>query len=285
MPTQVPPSTPHTTEPWDLSLWDSKTFLDPAQLTYGKHSQEKQDDRWYTKYIDCGCSVHHVEIRSKPNHEGRSESLKRISFGGARLPADPYYNNIRLEAVCTIAAMWSNSLHIGLSEQMFLEEYSVSPFYRSVPGYNLLTNGVSPSEESTVRTVQNIFRTLKPDLRPLREQVMIVHHPVVDIMPFPTLRRNILLGMFSVMEDEFCEDMMEGLVCWGGAGAGRRDREGATGTASTGTPWDSRSWEAKPWFLRKYWDLLGGDDGEMARQSGWWRSVRGEEEDIWSCAE
>ena len=67
------------------------------------------------------------------------------------------------------------------------------------------------------------------------------------------------------------------LVCWGGAGIGQKDRNDSTGYASTGTPWDVRSWEAKVWFLKKYWTLLGGEDGELVRQSEWWRSTRGED--------
>jgi hypothetical protein len=50
-----------------------------------------------------------------------------------------------------------------------------------------------------------------------------------------------------------------------------------TGHAVTGNLWDVRSWEAKVWFLKKYWWLLGGEEGELVRQSEWWRSVRGEE--------
>lgn len=76
-----------------------------------------------------------------------------------------------------------------------------------------------------------------------------------------------------------------GLICWGGAGVGKRDRNNNNSTArnhlSSGAPWDHRSWEAKPWFLRKYWVLLGGEEGELVRQSEWWRGVRGEEEDLW----
>lgn len=30
-------------------------------------------------------------------------------------------------------------------------------------------------------------------------------------------------------------------------------------------------------FLKKYWALLGGEDGELIRQSEWWRNIRGDD--------
>ena len=51
--------------------------------------------------------------------------------------------------------------------------------------------------------------------------------------------------------DELFHDMLTGLVCWGGAGIGKKDREASTGYASTGTPWDVRSWEARVWFFEE----------------------------------
>lgn len=80
------------------------------------------------------------------------------------------------------------------------------------------------------------------------------------------------------MKTRFFMELMTGLVCWGNAGVGQRDRaEDELGLASTGAPWDVRSWEAKDWFLEKYWNLLGGEVGELVRQTEWWRSIRGEE--------
>ncbi|PSR84270.1 hypothetical protein BD289DRAFT_368854, partial [Coniella lustricola] len=203
-----------------------------------------------------------------------------------RLP-DPWASNIRLEVVCTIAAMWTNCLQVGISQPMFCDDDSISPFYRAPPS----AGADQQAEESRVRTVQSIFKTLKPDLRPIKEQITHMHHPVVDCLPFPSLRRNVLVGTAAAVfdEDEMCEDLLDGLICWGragGSGVSRRDLNAATGHAPShaGAPWDSRSWQAKPWFLRKYWALLGGEDGELVRQSEWWRSVRGEEEDIWASA-
>lgn len=163
-------------------------------------------------------------------------------------------------------------LHIGLTEEMMCADEIPSPFYRSIRA-----SADATVKENMVGTVQRIFKTLKPDLRPSREQVTVEHSPFIDVLPFQTLRKNLILRQNEVDEDEFLRDMVTGLVCWGGAGPGRMDRNASCGYASTGTPWDNRSWEAKVWFLKKYWSLLGGEDGELVRQSEWWRSIRGED--------
>jgi hypothetical protein len=128
-----------------------------------------------------------------------------------------------------------------------------------------------------VKTVQGTFKTLKPDLRPTIEQITVRHHPYIDILPFPMLRNNLITRQEEFDEDEFFHDILVGLVCWGGSGVGKKDRDTSTGYASTGTPWDVRSWEARAWFLKKYWSLLGGEDGELVRQSEWWRGIRGDD--------
>jgi hypothetical protein len=55
------------------------------------------------------------------------------------------------------------------------------------------------------------------------------------------------------------------LTCWGGING-----------AHTGTPWDARSWEATEEFIQKWSNIVGGEEGELARNSQWWRSLRGE---------
>ena len=156
-------------------------------------------------------------------------------------------------------------MYVGITEEMICAETSLSPFFW-------------PSAESAddmfeaICIVQRMFKTLKPDLRPNSEQINFKHHPYIDILPVPTLRKNLITHQEEIDEDEFFQDIFTGLVCWGGAGIGRKDREDSTGYASTGTPWDVRSWEARVWFLQKYWTLLGGEDGELVRQSEWWRT-------------
>lgn len=264
------------------SFWDSTTFIDPSYLTmtnYGKPDAQK--GLGHKEYINCGCSVRHIEIRNG-RLGGFNRDVEIVKVGETAVFSDPYMNNIRMEAVCTISAMWEICLQLGISEWSLCECDSQSPFYRPCPSNSLVANEKTEAVDGVVRTVQSIWKTLKPDIRPIKEQVTIPHHPCVDVFPFPTFRRNVLRGLVIFDEDEFFHDSLSGLTCWGGAGLGRGDRRGATGKASTGAPWDHRSWEAKPWFIRKYWVALGGEDGELVRQSAWWRSTRGEEEDIWT---
>lgn len=264
----------------DPSLWDSATSIDPSYLTIANYGQSgTQKEVWYKAYVDCGCATRHVEIRTKA--PGTHSKVEVISVGEGILSLRA--NHLRVETLCIISAMWANCLQMGYSPNAFCCEESQSAFYR--PGACLdLTTGTDKKDgsNSVVQTVQKIYKTLRPDLRPTKEQIMFPHDQFVDIFPFPTLRSNLLKRSEYLDEDEFCFDFLNGLICWGGAGLGKRDRDGGTGRAPTATPWDSRSWEAKPWFLRKYWRLLGGEEGELVRQSEWWRSMRGEDEDIWA---
>ncbi|KAK7732542.1 hypothetical protein SLS53_008428 [Cytospora paraplurivora] len=229
---------------------------------------------WQTDFVVCGCPIQHVQISKLEYGDASSQSYQVLKIGPRYIEADPYMNSIRIQRMCYVDAMWSNCLHLGVALQNFCERDAVSYFSRPT---NIAID--DSSKDAMVRTVQNIFKTLKPDLRPTREQITIAHPPFIDILPFPTFRKNLVTNQHKYTIEEMFEDLMEGLVCWGGAGVGRRERDSSTGRASTGAPWDGRSWEAKPWFIRKYWELLGGEEGELVRQSEWWRTMRGEEGD------
>ncbi|ROW10954.1 hypothetical protein VMCG_00857 [Cytospora schulzeri] len=255
----------------ELSSWDPTTSIDPSHLIVDKY-RENIEPCWVTDYVDCGCPARHVQVRwsGPPRHT----TYQIVKIGPNFLTADPYMNSLRIERMCCVDAIWSNCLHIGLDRDKFCGEDAISPFSR--PTKRAIDD---VSNDSMVLTIQSIFKTLKPDLRPTREQIVINHSPWYDVLPFPTFRKNIIRSQHMIDDDDLFHDLMDGVMCWGGAGIGRMDRDCSTGHASTGTPWDSRSWEAKPWFLRKYWDLLGGEEGELVRQSEWWRNIRGDESD------
>ncbi|KAK9349966.1 hypothetical protein V1523DRAFT_421251 [Lipomyces doorenjongii] len=71
--------------------------------------------------------------------------------------------------------------------------------------------------------------------------------------------------LFDVVELKV-DIMKDGLVCWHMDRMGHDDH-----------PVDLRSWEAAPWFLKKWWKLLSGKDGEAWEQTKWRREFRGEE--------
>ncbi|KAK2679557.1 hypothetical protein RAB80_004738 [Fusarium oxysporum f. sp. vasinfectum] len=150
---------------------------------------------------------------------------------------DPYKNNLQIDIICIISAMlenWHTRIRI-LILKLSSHLSSVDP------------------------------RTLHFDLRPTRKQVVVNHHPFIDVIPFKDIRDNIIEKMNDMDEDEFFHDSLNHLTCWGGIAG-----------AHTGTPWDSRSWEATEEFILKWSDIVGGDEGELARNSRWWRSHRGE---------
>lgn len=252
------PSTP--------SVWDSTIHIDPSLLARDK-SKSILGSYWTTT-IHCGCPSPHFQIQAQTPDLLKNKEFKILRLGPSPAAADPYMNHLRIETVCTIDALFALVAHVGITEEMLCADESLSPFFRFSP----------ESADEMASTVQEGFKTLKPDLRPNDEQITVKHHPYIDILPFPTLRKNLITHQAEMDEDEFFHDVLTGLVCWGGAGVGKRDRENSTGYASTGTPWDVRSWEAKVWFLKKYWNFLGGEDGELVRQSEWWHNIRGDDE-------
>ncbi|KAF3483215.1 uncharacterized protein GIQ15_02539 [Arthroderma uncinatum] len=256
---------PHMNDsPSMLNIWNPPTRFDDSAVI--------QDNSFHPDWIatiDCGCSIPHLQIETQGIDPSRAGKIKIFRF--RQDVADPYANNLRIEQVCTISAVHTLATHVGITEAVICSDEPLSPFFRPIA-----ETADNTTKENTVNAVQRIFKRLKPDLRPSSEQITIKHHPYIDILPFPTLRKNLILGQGEVDEDEFFHDILAGLACWGSAGIGKRDRQVSTGYASTGTPWDVRSWEATPSFLNKYWILLGGEEGELVRQSEWWRGIRGE---------
>lgn len=177
-----------------------------------------------------------------------------------------YKNTIQIHQICVVEAMRINCLVVGITERMFCEDSSESPFYR--PHLERETD-----REGTISSVQSIFRTIKHDLRPSKTQIEKSHHPYIDVMPIPSVRERLIEMQHESDEDLFFYDMIRGFRCWGGRRESQRDQGYGSGTA-----WDSRSWEATPEFLRKWQCILGDEHGEVARQSRWWRAMRGEEE-------
>ncbi|EGX94789.1 hypothetical protein CCM_03060 [Cordyceps militaris CM01] len=171
--------------------------------------------------------------------------------------------------------MASLCLHVGMTKDMLCVAKAMSPFFRPT---GEIANGTCA--DAVVKTVQVIFKSLKPDMRPVREQIICQHVAFIDVLPFPTLRRNVINSGEAIDLTEFYHDLIDGLIFWGGT-AKKSTAGSADGHVSAGTPWESRSWEARTWFLRKYWALLGGEEGELVRQSEWWRNVRGDDTDLW----
>ncbi|KAL4803788.1 hypothetical protein BDV18DRAFT_144440 [Aspergillus unguis] len=237
----------------------------PSSIMSPSIGKYNRPDFCWSTTLNCSCSRPHFQIQSSgPNALG---GPYKVIFLGPGVPkADPYANNLRIDQLCTLTALFTVISHVGLKDDDVCADEALSPFYH-------------PSKETAdIVAVQRTFKFLKPDMRPTKEQVTTSHHPMFDIFPFPSARNNLIKHQGEYDEDEFFHDSLSGLVCWGSGGVSQKDRNSFTGKISTGTPWDSRSWEAHVWYLRKYWDLLGGEEGELSRQTEWWRAMRGDDE-------
>lgn len=195
-------------EPDLFALWDTSTVIDPSHLICnGEKDRMYEPQPSFASYINCGCPVRHIEVSGQSMHTWRGEkSLRILEVSKSPMASDPYINQIRLQKECLVAALWSNGVHLGVLDMGFCEKDTQSPFYRdgknNTYALGFAGQNPSPADDSVVRTVQSIFKTLKPDLRPTREQITVPHHSCLDIMPFPTLRRNLLRSETLIDEDE-----------------------------------------------------------------------------------
>jgi hypothetical protein len=192
--------------------------------------------------------------------------------------ADPQRNAIQLLPTTIFSAVLHNALSLGIDLDSLGAcgpEY-ISPFYRPT----------TPADDpSTI--LASIMSSLSPsppdNLRPTLTQVLIPHHASLDLIPLPQLReRAIMLSaampeVFNMWELKLDLYTRGGLTVWrrqGGCSTGTNDSERGSGCQ----PWDKSSWEAAPWFLRKWSMAVDGENGELGRQSQWWRELRGEDD-------
>lgn len=114
--------------------------------------------------------------------------------------------------------------------------------------------------------------TVPATLLPVDGQLKKAHHPWMDLLPLPTLRRNFFDAWNSytpdkayALEDQLFRDIIE---------SGSYQREWV-GLAVWGDPWDPRSWEMSVPFAQKWaWLLYGCPD--LVVSTNHWRSLRGE---------
>jgi hypothetical protein len=104
-------------------------------------------------------------------------------------------------------------------------------------------------------------------LEPTEVQKTVLHHPWLDIFPFPKFRDNVILAADAELLDdgELCEDVSE--INWENV-----EKPSLIGWGDSSVP---DSWEASPWFLRKWGWLLQGCP-ELIETTNRWRQSRGE---------
>ena len=219
--------------------------------------------------VDVDCSTSHGNREGCANNSTQLRLDKILVLQNANkeyvasLP-DIRRNNIRIKQVLFVAACVANASSLGLSLDGLGCESTESPFFRN-----------SVSESAAKTACLSDFPDVKTHLRPCATQLMYRHHPYIDVLPFPTFRERLIKLACAeepmIDEDEMCKDLEnDGLICWGSSLGG-----GSAATGS-GAPWDIRSWEAQDWFMKKWWILIGGAEGEIYKQTRWWREMRGE---------
>ncbi|KAH8649743.1 hypothetical protein BGZ60DRAFT_422219 [Tricladium varicosporioides] len=154
-------------------------------------------------------------------------------------------NLVRLNVINALA---SNAVALSIPFLDLGRDECVSPF-----------NLVGPSSPGTPSA---------PDhLRPTALQKTKIHHPWIDIYPFPNFRDNILRAIDAkvIDEDELCSDLFL--------------PEGTDGALAPvvvwGEPSDAMSWEFSPGFVRKWGSLLRGCP-EILTGTNLWRQRRGQ---------
>lgn len=178
---------------------------------------------------------------------------------------DAYANHLHIKLFSTVAALRANAEALDVNFEDLIIDETISPFYAA-----------SATPDLTEAVVQTKFHHLTADLQPTISQVRHVHHPYIDLIPSPTFRQRVIQAISveppMIDEDDLCKDIEhDGLICWGSQ---VRSREGSP--IGSGAPWDIRSWEAQTWFMKKWWFLIGGKDGELFKQSQWWHALRGD---------
>ncbi|KAK3384130.1 hypothetical protein B0T24DRAFT_673939 [Lasiosphaeria ovina] len=134
------------------------------------------------------------------------------------------------------AALWRNADAIGLD---------CGPPAVLLPGALKLGDRASPPAS----------------LQPTVLQAAVAHNPLIDCIPFPSMRDRILGASLIIDMDTLRDDVLNmGFMCWG-----RR-------------PWDARGWEIPEAFVDKYWWLL---DEDMLAMTNFWREERAEEPLVW----
>lgn len=166
---------------------------------------------------------------------------------------DVHKNSLTLVRTSTLQAYLTVASAAGIHIPDLYLNSTLSPFYKP---------NATPTDVASLLPLH--ASRMPPDLHPTAPQILYPHRPWLDLLPFPTLRKRALTltSMEPPMIDlaELKSDIFfnNGLFCWRASGKG-----------GSGHPWDRRSWEAEEWFLRKWWILIGGEEGNVVFQTRW----------------
>ncbi|KAL2837242.1 hypothetical protein BJY01DRAFT_46810 [Aspergillus pseudoustus] len=189
-----------------------------------------------------------------------------------------------LRAMCDLEAFYRaefaagslrTELLLGLTRLNFLRALHVNIDVLGYSAAEMHDDAFSPFGcANAAKVAYNPVHSLPAALRPTRIQLTVPHHPWLDLIPFPTLRDNLILLGEDLDDTQLCHDMSGKavpLVPEKRAGLAA----GETGVIVWRDPWDPSGWEVTEsfsrrwgWTLRECWDVF-----EVANR---WRRVRGE---------
>ncbi|KAH7329168.1 hypothetical protein B0I35DRAFT_473796 [Stachybotrys elegans] len=249
--------------PYQQSSFAQSPYSVPACSDLGPHAPSPDYQQWLNDSFAC-FSADSTTFSCMPGfHQPGCPVLLMPAISLKPRPSllpDPLINNLLFNPQCVFMALKENCLHLGISNNDFCTDLGMSPFFR--PEFESASESDSKALLSLSR---QSYTNVKFDLRPVEGQLVINHHPYIDVIPFRDLRRNLLRMLDEIDEDDFFRDCLESWTCWGPSAG-----------IPSGRPWDPRSWEASEAFLGKWSHVIGGDEGELARQSRWWQSIRGD---------
>ncbi|KAF5022908.1 hypothetical protein F66182_5027 [Fusarium sp. NRRL 66182] len=222
------------------------------QRAYRRRRQLAQNDSVTQVVPEEGC-LNGIAILSTPRERAIAHAFMQLAHvqyslnkhRPALLPS-----LIRLNAVNAVS---NNALHIGIPLEGLCCDDVISPWNRlgPQPASNALAKASCPGT-----------------LRPTSLQREVVHHPWVDLLPFPQLRDNIINGYTdgTFDEDILCVDLL-GLAC--------SQNLDDSFLIVWGESADPATWEVSVGFLKKWGWLLKGCP-ELAESTNRWRLQRGE---------
>ena len=170
-----------------------------------------------------------ISASTSPAGLGGVQQLGSLGYNDSIILPSPRDTHVIVRGMQTLSALVANAsiLHI-----------------RCGPPYEL---GVRISSSSQTPAT----------LSPTELQSCVPHFPYIDLIPFPSMRDQLLKSSQSIDRDEIWLDLaMGGFSVWGN------------------TPWDKRGWEVHAEFATKWWWLM---TDEVLDESNFWRLQRGEE--------
>ncbi len=220
----TPASRVHIPAHTQLLLRAPKLLPDPIleDNTHDALTENDNDDQHHTP---TGLS----EPAALPAGTGGSQELGYLQYNDSILLPPPRDTHVIVQGMQTLSALVANANILQI---------------RCGPPYEL---GVRISSSSETPAT----------LSPTELQSRLPHFPYVDLIPFPSMRDQLLKSSQSIDRDEIWLDLaMGGFSVWGI------------------TPWDKRGWEVHVDFAKKWWWLM---TDEVLDESNFWRLQRGEE--------